>query len=169
MENESFNFMEYKFSTIIYNSGFLSKFPSCEIVVSLDDIVLLNSPKMSDSEIDTIDNLDYEHVGRRALHNAQERKRRNHIKENFNNLRDSVPTIQGEKSVSRAQILKKAGDYILYMKRRNLSHQQDIDDLKRQNTILEQQIKSIEKSLNLGQRDMYSNSDSSDLEEDFSV
>lgn len=82
--------------------------------------------------------------------------------------RDSVPTIQGEKSVSRAQILKKAGDYILFMKRKNLTHQQDIDDLKRQNTILEQQIKSIEKSLNLGQRDMYSNSDSSD-EEDFSV
>ncbi|BES88244.1 Helix-loop-helix DNA-Hypothetical protein domain [Nesidiocoris tenuis] len=123
---------------------------------------------MSDSEIDTLENLDYEHVGRRALHNAQERKRRNHIKENFNNLRDSVPTIQGEKSVSRAQILKKAGDYILFMKRKNLTHQQDIDDLKRQNTILEQQIKSIEKSLNLGQRDMYSNSDSSD-EEDFSV
>lgn len=42
---------------------------------------------------------------------------------------------------SRAQILKKAAEYITFMRRKNLSHQQDIDDLKRQNNILETQSK----------------------------
>lgn len=41
--------------------------------------------------------------------------------------------------VSRAQILKKAADYITYMRRKNHTHQQDIEELKRHNTVLEQQ------------------------------
>jgi len=95
---------------------------------------------------------------RRAHHNALERKRRDHIKESFTSLRDSVPNLAGEKQptaasgkVSRAQILKKAAEYITFMRRKNHSHQQDIDDLKRHNTILEQQIKSLEKAKNTGQ------------------
>uniref|UniRef100_UPI00398EDCED protein max isoform X3 n=1 Tax=Pristiophorus japonicus TaxID=55135 RepID=UPI00398EDCED len=44
---------------------------------------------------------------------------------------------------SRAQILDKATEYIQYMRRKNHTHQQDIDDLKRQNTLLEQQVMSI--------------------------
>jgi Max protein len=40
---------------------------------------------------------------------------------------------------SRAQILKKAAEYIQFMRRKNNSHQQDIDDLKRQNSVLEAQ------------------------------
>lgn len=40
---------------------------------------------------------------------------------------------------SRAQILKKAADYIQFMRRKNAAHQQDIDDLKRQNLLLESQ------------------------------
>uniref|UniRef100_A0A8C4QFY6 Protein max n=1 Tax=Eptatretus burgeri TaxID=7764 RepID=A0A8C4QFY6_EPTBU len=75
---------------------------------------------------------------KRAHHNALERKRRDHIKDSFHGLRDSIPSLQGEKA-SRAMILNKATDYIQHMKRRNSSHQQDIDDLKRQNSILEQQ------------------------------
>ncbi|KAI5707124.1 hypothetical protein M8J75_014763 [Diaphorina citri] len=47
---------------------------------------------------------------------------------------------------SRAQILKKAADYIQFMRRKNASHQQDIDDLKRQNAILEAQIRTLEKA-----------------------
>lgn len=43
--------------------------------------------------------------------------------------------------VSRAQILKKAADYITYMRRKNHSHQQDIEDLKKHNNVLEQQSK----------------------------
>ena len=43
---------------------------------------------------------------------------------------------------SRAQILNKATDYIQFMRRKNNSHQSDIDDLKKQNTTLEQQSES---------------------------
>lgn len=34
---------------------------------------------------------------KRAHHNALERKRRDHIKDSFHSLRDSVPDLQGEK------------------------------------------------------------------------
>ncbi|KAL0115147.1 hypothetical protein PUN28_010621 [Cardiocondyla obscurior] len=83
---------------------------------------------------------------KRAHHNALERKRRDHIKDSFSSLRDCVPALQGEKVASRAQILKKAAEYIQYMRRKNTSHQQDIDDLKKQNSILENQIRSLEKA-----------------------
>uniref|UniRef100_A0A8C0P4B5 Protein max n=1 Tax=Canis lupus familiaris TaxID=9615 RepID=A0A8C0P4B5_CANLF len=79
-----------------------------------------------------------EEADKRAHHNALERKRRDHIKDSFHSLRDSVPSLQGEKA-SRAQILDKATEYIQYMRRKNHTHQQDIDDLKRQNALLEQQ------------------------------
>uniref|UniRef100_A0A8C5CF98 Protein max n=1 Tax=Gadus morhua TaxID=8049 RepID=A0A8C5CF98_GADMO len=85
---------------------------------------------------------------KRAHHNALERKRRDHIKDSFHSLRDSVPALQGEKQqsikqASRAQILDKATEYIQYMRRKNHTHQQDIDDLKKQNALLEQQGKSM--------------------------
>ncbi|XP_011500967.1 PREDICTED: protein max isoform X2 [Ceratosolen solmsi marchali] len=83
---------------------------------------------------------------KRAHHNALERKRRDHIKDSFSSLRDSVPSLQGEKVASRAQILKKAAEYIQFMRRKNTSHQQDIDDLKRQNNLLESQIRTLEKA-----------------------
>lgn len=84
---------------------------------------------------------------KRAHHNALERKRRDHIKDSFSSLRDSVPNMKGEKSkTSRAMILKKASDYIQYMKKKNSSHQQDIEDLKRQNQILDQQVRALEKA-----------------------
>ncbi|XP_032521584.1 protein max isoform X2 [Danaus plexippus] len=83
---------------------------------------------------------------KRAHHNALERKRRDHIKDSFTSLRDSVPALQGEKVASRAQILKKAAEYIQFMRRKNNAHQQDIDDLKRQNNILETQIRALEKA-----------------------
>lgn len=97
---------------------------------------------------------------KRAHHNALERKRRDHIKDSFSGLRDSVPALHGEKVVlslffanfsvqscnemkymkaSRAQILKKAAEYIQNMRRKNSVHQQDIDDLKKQNKVLEEQ------------------------------
>ena len=41
---------------------------------------------------------------RRAHHNALERKRRDHIKESFSSLRDSVPSLHGEK-VSKAGLV----------------------------------------------------------------
>lgn len=88
---------------------------------------------------------------KRAHHNALERKRRDHIKDSFTSLRDAVPALQGEKVASRAQILKKAAEYISFMRRKNMAHQQDIDDLRRQNTMLETQIRTLEKARATGQ------------------
>ncbi|CAL8089069.1 unnamed protein product [Orchesella dallaii] len=82
---------------------------------------------------------------KRAHHNMLERKRRDHIKDSFISLRDSVPSLHGEKS-SRAQILKKAAEYIQFMRRKNSAHQHDIEDLKRQNQILENQIRALERA-----------------------
>ncbi|XP_055697767.1 protein max isoform X6 [Phlebotomus papatasi] len=82
---------------------------------------------------------------KRAHHNALERKRRDHIKDSFTSLRDSVPSLQGEKA-SRAQILKKAAEYIQFMRRKNHSHHQDIEDLKKQNNVLEAQIRQLERA-----------------------
>lgn len=48
---------------------------------------------------------------KRAHHNALERKRRDHIKDSFHGLRDSVPALQGEKvseSVSWSDFVKQA-------------------------------------------------------------
>ncbi|XP_061890402.1 protein max isoform X2 [Entelurus aequoreus] len=112
---------------------------------------------------------------KRAHHNALERKRRDHIKDSFHSLRDSVPALQGEKvgspnsgtetsqsKASRAQILDKATEYIQYMRRKNHTHQQDIDDLKRQNALLEQQVRALEKVKGSAQlQTNYSSSDSS--------
>ncbi|KAI4802465.1 protein max isoform X4 [Gymnodraco acuticeps] len=116
---------------------------------------------------------------KRAHHNALERKRRDHIKDSFHSLRDSVPALQGEKvgkaqpasppgtrcsgsHASRAQILDKATEYIQYMRRKNHTHQQDIDDLKRQNALLEQQVRALEKVKGSAQlQASYSSSDSS--------
>ncbi|XP_022911856.1 protein max isoform X2 [Onthophagus taurus] len=82
---------------------------------------------------------------KRAHHNALERKRRDHIKDSFSSLRDAVPELNGEKA-SRAQILKKAAEYIQTMRKKNFSHQQDIDNLRKQNSLLEAQIRTLEKA-----------------------
>ncbi|KAF0023714.1 hypothetical protein F2P81_024344 [Scophthalmus maximus] len=108
-----------------------------------------------------------ETADKRAHHNALERKRRDHIKDSFHSLRDSVPALQGEKQstkqASRAQILDKATEYIQYMRRKNHTHQQDIDDLRRQNALLEQQaVRALEKVKGSAQlQASYSSSDSS--------
>ncbi|XP_078593651.1 protein max-like isoform X7 [Branchiostoma floridae x Branchiostoma japonicum] len=98
---------------------------------------------MSDDERDLDVDSD---ADKRAHHNALERQRRDHIKNSFSSLRDAVPALQGEKQASRAQILNKATDYIQYMRRKNQTHQQDIDDLKKQNALLDQQVRALEKA-----------------------
>uniref|UniRef100_A0A3B4TJC9 Protein max n=3 Tax=Seriola TaxID=8160 RepID=A0A3B4TJC9_SERDU len=102
---------------------------------------------------------------KRAHHNALERKRRDHIKDSFHSLRDSVPSLQGEKNsvkqASRAQILDKATEYIQFMRRKNHTHQQDIDDLKKQNALLEQQVRALEKAKGNTQLQTNYSSDSS--------
>ena len=77
--------------------------------------------------------------GKRAHHNELERKRRDHIKDSFSGLKDAIPTLHGDKC-SRAQILKKASEYIAFMRRKNGSHSNDIEDLRRQNLHLENQV-----------------------------
>lgn len=86
---------------------------------------------------------------KRAHHNALERKRRDHIKESFSGLRDCIPSLEGEKS-SRAQILHKATEHIQYMRRKNHAHQADIDELKRHNMVLDQQVRELEKARSSG-------------------
>uniref|UniRef100_A0A8C6P8V2 Protein max n=1 Tax=Nothobranchius furzeri TaxID=105023 RepID=A0A8C6P8V2_NOTFU len=106
-------------------------------------------------------------MDKRAHHNALERKRRDHIKDSFHGLRDSVPSLQGEKvrgsefTASRAQILDKATEYIQFMRRKNHTHQQDIDDLKKQNALLEQQVRALEKAKGNTQLQTNYSSDSS--------
>ncbi|XP_054572951.1 protein max-like isoform X2 [Eptesicus fuscus] len=51
-----------------------------------------------------------------------------------------------QSAASRAQILDKITEYIQYMQRKNHTYQQDIDDLKRQNALLEQQVRALEKA-----------------------
>ncbi|XP_032757816.1 protein max-like [Rattus rattus] len=98
---------------------------------------------------------------KQAHHNALERKCRDHIKDSFHSSRDSVPSLQGEKA-SRAQILDKATEYIQYMRRKNHTPQQDLDDLKRHNALLEQQVHALEKARSSAQlQTNYPSSDNS--------
>lgn len=80
---------------------------------------------------------------KRAHHNALERKRRDHIKDSFSVLRDSIPNLKDEKA-SRAQILNKATDYIQLMRKKNTAHQSELEELKAQNAKLAQQAAELE-------------------------
>ncbi|XP_044772602.1 LOW QUALITY PROTEIN: protein max-like [Neomonachus schauinslandi] len=82
---------------------------------------------------------------KQAHHNALEQKRSNYIKDSFQSLWDSVPSLQGQQA-PWAQTLDKATEYIQYMQRKNYTHQQDIEDLKEQNALLEQQVRALEKA-----------------------
>jgi len=82
---------------------------------------------------------------KRALHNAMERKRRDSIKDSFRGLQECIPTLRGDKT-SRAQVLKKTGDYIVHMQKKISNHQDEIKELKNQNTQLEMQIRTLEKA-----------------------
>jgi len=82
---------------------------------------------------------------KRALHNAMERKRRDSIKDSFRGLQECIPTLRGDKT-SRAQVLKKTGDYIVHMQKKISNHQDEIKELKTQNTQLETQIRALEKA-----------------------
>lgn len=96
---------------------------------------------------------------RRAHHNALERKRRDHIKDSFEKLKESIPRIS-EKTTrsSRTEILKQATNYIRHIQEESTSHQTEISDLRRQNQLLEQQIRRIERLQSSGQFSSSSNS-----------
>lgn len=86
---------------------------------------------------------------KRALHNAMERKRRDSIKDSFRGLQECIPNLRGDKT-SRAQVLKKTGDYISTMQQKIAKHQEEIQDLKNQNLQLEAQIRQLEKAKSMG-------------------
>ena len=58
---------------------------------------------------------------------------------------ECIPTLRGDKT-SRAQVLKKTGDYIVHMQKKISNHQDEIKELKNQNTQLEMQIRTLEKA-----------------------
>lgn len=82
---------------------------------------------------------------RRAHHNELERRRRDHIKDHFMALKQSIPLLEGEKS-SRALILKRAVEYIAMMQERLTENQNDIARLREQNENLEAQVKALDNS-----------------------
>ncbi|XP_054154237.1 protein max-like isoform X2 [Oppia nitens] len=121
-----------------------------DVDIESDDEDLCSSASISG---DNSRNNTFSQADKRAHHNALERKRRDHIKDSFSSLRDAVPSLNGEKA-SRAQILKKAAEYISYMRRKNTTVQADIDDLKRQNKVLEEQMRTLEKAKSAGITDL---------------
>lgn len=128
------------------NSAAMSEDENLDVESDEEDLNNENKSRSSGSQY-------FSQAEKRAHHNALERKRRDHIKDSFTSLRDSVPSLQGEKvshKASRAQILKKAAEYIQFMRRKNHSHQQDIEDLKKQNSMLEAQIRSLERARTSG-------------------
>uniref|UniRef100_A0AC34QFT9 BHLH domain-containing protein n=1 Tax=Panagrolaimus sp. JU765 TaxID=591449 RepID=A0AC34QFT9_9BILA len=69
---------------------------------------------------------------RRAHHNELERRRRDHIKDHFQALKNTIPLLEGEKS-SRALILKRAVDYISLLQSQLKESKLEIEDQKRRN------------------------------------
>jgi len=76
---------------------------------------------------------------KRSHHNVLERKRRDLIKDSFSKLRDAVPTLTNQRA-SRAQILKKAADFIQHIHQRNETTRANIEELERKNLELENKI-----------------------------
>lgn len=94
----------------------------------------------SDDDDETSDHLSGRKRGekgdvRRSHHNVLERKRRDLIKDSFSKLRDSVPVLASEKA-SRAQILKRAADFIQSTHQKNETIRADLEELMRKNSRL---------------------------------
>jgi Max protein len=65
-----------------------------DVDIESDDEDLGSSASISG---DSNRNSTFSQADKRAHHNALERKRRDHIKDSFSSLRDSVPSLHGEK------------------------------------------------------------------------
>ena len=83
----------------------------------------------------------------RDYHNALERKRRKMISGKFEVLKNSIPdhvyTGKTEK-VPRCVILKSACHYISILERANSKHRSEIEKLRQENEILENEIRRLE-------------------------
>ncbi|CAJ0566819.1 unnamed protein product, partial [Mesorhabditis spiculigera] len=98
--------------------------------VDLSDDDLGSSPKSSTPSMED---------DRRAHHNELERRRRDHIKDHFTNLKEAIPQLNGEKS-SRALILKRAVEYINALQSNLTQNQRDFEQIKRRNEQLEAKL-----------------------------
>lgn len=76
---------------------------------------------------------------RRDHHNHLERKRRASIKGSYCDLREAIPSLRGSKA-SRAVTLQRAAEYIETLTKSNREHSCCVDELARQNEILERQV-----------------------------
>lgn len=74
-----------------------------------------------------------------------ERKRRDLIKDSFSKLKESVPTMGVGRS-SRAQILKKAADFIQSVHLKNQKTRADLDEMIRKNKELEDKLRESGKA-----------------------
>ncbi|XP_065180904.1 protein max-like [Sycon ciliatum] len=76
----------------------------------------------------------------RAHHNYLERLRRDHIKESFKTLKQSLPSMGNERA-SRASILNSATGYINQLKKSNGARAAENDQIRRENELLERQLR----------------------------
>jgi len=83
---------------------------------------------------------------KRAHHNVLERRRRDHLKDSFSQLRDSVPTFRSERA-SRTEILVQAADFIISRVQKNASMQQELDALVRANRQLEEEANKSDQEI----------------------
>ncbi|KAH7704938.1 MXL-3 protein [Aphelenchoides avenae] len=83
---------------------------------------------------------------RRAHHNELERRRRDHIKDHFQALKNSVPLLEGEKS-SRAMVLKRAADYITLLQAQIKEYKLEMEEVRRHNDVLAQHAQMGMRSL----------------------
>lgn len=83
----------------------------------------------------------------RDYHNALERKRRKLISGKFETLKNSIPDhVYGSRTekVPRCIILKSACHYISILEKSNSKHRSEIEKLRQENEILENEIRRLE-------------------------
>ena len=73
---------------------------------------------------------------RREHHNELERRRRDHIKDSFDRVKEAIPGMDGQKA-SRSQVLKRACDYVETMHESIEAQEADIERMKQRNRELQ--------------------------------
>eukprot|EP00795_Rhopilema_esculentum_P010582 gene10582-19317_t len=89
----------------------------------------------------------YQDSSSRDYHNALERRRRKLISGKFELLRQSIPRyVYGERAdkVPRCLVLKSACHYIDNLEKTNSRHKSEIEKLRQENEILENEIARLE-------------------------
>ncbi|VDK36590.1 unnamed protein product [Taenia asiatica] len=97
---------------------------------------------------------DHSDDNRRDHHNHLERKRRASIKGSYCDLREAIPSLRGSKA-SRAVTLQRAAEYIETLTKSNREHSCCVDELTRQNDILERQVQDLYQNYQRLENDEY--------------